>query len=92
MSHSCADRHTDNVTTSARSVHLCSHTSTKMQTPFINCALNDALVHAMPNMKQPLLQFIDTVQPWLVDSLLDDAPYLVVQWIEVGTVRVLNDG
>ena len=58
----------------------------KMQTPFINCAVNDALVHAMPNMKQPLLQFIDTVQLWLVDLLLDDAPYLVVHWVEVGTV------
>ena len=86
MSHSCADRHTDNVTTSARSVHPCSHTSTKMQTPFINRAVNDALVHAMPNMKQTLLQFVDTVHPWLVDSLLDDAPYLVVHWIEVRTV------
>jgi len=86
MSHSCADRHTDNVTTSARSVHPCLHTSKKTQTPFINCAVSDALVHAMPNMKQPLLQFVDTVQPWLVDSLLDDAPYLVVHWVEVGTV------
>ena len=47
MSHSCADRHTDNVTTSAPSVHPCSHTSTKMQTPFINGAVIDALVHAM---------------------------------------------
>ena len=56
----------------------CSHTSTKTQTPFINCTVNDALVHAMPNMKQTLLQFVDTVHPWLVDSLLDDAPYLVV--------------
>ena len=76
----------NNVTTSARSVHPCLHTSTKTQRPFINCAVNDALVHDMPNMKQTLLQFVDTVHPWLVDSLLDDAPYLVVHWIEVGTV------
>ena len=75
MSHSCIDRHTDNVTTSARSVHPCSHTSTKTQTPFINCAVNDALVHAMPNMKQTLLQFVDTVHQWLVDSLMDDGPW-----------------
>ena len=71
---------------------LCSHTSMKTQMPFINCAVNDAFVHAMPNMKQTLLQFVDTVHPWLVDSLLDDAPYLVVHWIEVETVWVLNDG
>jgi len=63
MSRSCADRHTDNVTTSARSVHPCSHTSMKMQTPFINCAVDDALVHDMPNMKQTQLQFVDTVHP-----------------------------
>ena len=57
---SCIDRHTDNVTKSARRVHpLLAH----KQTPFINCAVNDALVHAMPNTKQTLLQFVDTVHP-----------------------------
>jgi len=39
------------------------HKSTKTQTPFINCAVSDALVHDMPNMKQTLLQFVDTVHP-----------------------------
>ena len=63
MSYSCTDMHTNNVTTSARSVHHCSHTSTKVQTPFINCTVNDALVHDMTNMKQTLLQFVDTVHP-----------------------------
>ena len=42
---------------------LCAHTSKKTHTPVINCAVNDALVHGMPNMKQTLLQFLDTVHP-----------------------------
>jgi len=86
MSQSCIDRHTDNVTTSARSVDpLLAHKHEDADA-FINCAVNDALVHDMPNMKQTLLQFVDTVHQWLVDSLIDDASYLVVHWIEIGTV------
>ena len=47
---------------------------------------NDGLVNAMPNMQQTLLQFINVVNPRLIDSLLDDAPYVVVDRVEVRTV------
>jgi len=40
----------------------------------------------MPNMQQTLLQFINVVHPRLIDSLLDDAPHLVVDRVEVRTV------
>jgi len=43
---------------------------------------------AVPNVHQTLLEFVNVVQPWLIHSLLDDAPYLVVNWIEVRTVSV----
>ena len=39
---------------------LCRHTCTKTATPLINCFVNDALVHVMPNV---LLQFVYTVYP-----------------------------
>jgi len=44
------------------------------------------LVNAVPNMQQVLLQFINVVHPRLIDSLLDDAPYLIVDKVEVRTV------
>jgi len=49
----------------------------------VNCIVNDGLVTAMPNM----LQFINVVHPRLIDSLLDDVPYLAVDRAEVKTVR-----
>jgi len=42
---------------------LCRHTSTKTATPLVNCFVNNALVHAMPNMQQTLLHFVDIVYP-----------------------------
>jgi len=32
--------------------------------------------YPMPNMQQTLLQFISIVHLWLIDLLLDDAPYV----------------
>jgi len=49
--------------------------------------VNDGLVNAMPNMQKTLLQFISVVHPRLIDSLLDDVAYLVVDRVEVRTVR-----
>ena len=60
------------------------HTSTKTATPLVNCIVNDGLVDAVPNVHQTLLEFVNVVHPGLIHSLLDDAPYLVVNWIEVG--------
>jgi len=54
------------------------HTITKTATP---------LVDAVPNVHQMLLEFVNVVHKWLIRSLLlDNAPYLVINWIEVGTI------
>ena len=37
-----------------------------------------ALVHAVPNVQQTLLQFVNAVQLRLMHSLLDVTPYLVI--------------
>ena len=63
---------------------VCSHACAKT---LVNCIVNDTLVHAMPNVQQTLLQFVNVVQRRLINSLLDDAAYLVVDRIEVGAVR-----
>jgi len=38
-------------------------------------------------MQEKLLQFINVVHPQLIDSLLDDAPYFVIDRVDVRTVR-----
>ena len=62
---------------------FCPHTRSKKLTPrVIYCIVNDALVHDVPNVQQRLLQFVNDVH-----SLLDVAPYLLIDWIKVGAIR-----
>ena len=56
----------------------------------VNCIVNDALVHAMSNIQQTLLQFVNDVQLQLMHSLLDVTPYLVIDQVEVGAIRQLQ--
>jgi len=54
----------------------------------INCIINDAVVHAMPNVQQTILQFfLNTVQLRLMHLLLDITPHLVINRIKVGAIR-----
>jgi len=41
---------------------LCAHTSTKTATTLIHCTVNDGLVHAVPNVHQTLIEFVNVVQ------------------------------
>ena len=65
---------------------FCPYTRSKMLTPQVNCIVNNALVHAVPNVQQTLLQFVNAVQLRLMHSLLDVAPYLVIDRIKVGAI------
>jgi len=47
--------------------------------PLVNCILNDAVVGALPNAQQPL-------HLRLINSLVNDIPYIVVDQIAVGAV------
>ena len=58
-----------------------------LRCPFVNCIVNDALVHAMPSVRQKVLQFINAVQQRLMHSLLDVTPCLVTDRIKVGATR-----
>jgi len=50
--------------------------------PLVSCIVNDALVHAMPNV-------VNVVHQWLrlIDSLLDNTQYIAVDWSEVRDVH-----
>jgi len=66
---------------------FCPHTCSKTLMPLINCTVNDALVHALPNIQQTLLEFINAVQLRLMQLLLDVTPYLVLDQIKVGAFQ-----
>ena len=66
---------------------FCPYTRSKTLTPPVNCIVNDALVHAGPNVQQTLLQFVNAVQLRLMHLLLDVTPYLVIDRIKVGAIR-----
>jgi len=72
------------VTTVTRSATVCSHTCVKTSTQLVNCTVNKALVRAMPNVQQIV---INVVHSRLTDLLLDNASYLVVNGTEVREVR-----
>jgi len=45
----------------------------------INCIPNDAVVSAMPNALQSMLLFVNAVHLRMINWLLDDTPFLVVE-------------
>ena len=53
----------------------------------VNCIVDDALVLAVPNVQQTLLQFVNAVQLRLMHLLLDVISYLVIDRIKVGAIR-----
>ena len=55
----------------------CPYTRSKTLTPLVNCIVNDALVHDVPNVQQTVLQFVIAVQLRLMQLLLDVATYLI---------------
>ena len=69
------------------------HTRSKtLYTPLVSCIDNDALVlEVVPSVQQTLLQFVNAVlcscKLQLMHSLLDVAPYLAIDRIEIGAIR-----
>ena len=87
LSDGSADNAIVKFTTVVRNVHLLAVHTLKDVYSVVNCIVNDALVHAVPNVQQMLLQFVNAVQLRLMHSLLDVTPYLVTDLIKVGDIR-----
>jgi len=47
------------------------------------CIVIGAVINATPNVQQALFLFVNDMHTQLINSLLDDIPYLVVNQIEV---------
>ena len=66
---------------------LRTNTSSKSFAPLINSHVDSRLFNAAPNFNQPLLRFIDGVDfPLVYNTLMNDSPDLVINWIEIWTV------
>ena len=55
--------------------------------PLADCSVNDTLIKAVPFVDQSLFQMLDVTDPATVHALLQNAPDLVVNWIEIRAVR-----
>jgi len=65
-------------------LHKCSHLP--MFYDVDGCIVSDAVVHATTNVPQALLLFVNVMRLQLINSLLDDTPYVVVNQTEVWAV------
>jgi len=59
------------------------HTNSRAKTlaPLINCVIDDALLETMPDIDQPLLQFIDVMN--LLDPLLHFSHIFAVNLVQI---------
>jgi len=62
MKHTLSDGSADTASVKFTTVAFCMHTHLKMLAPLINCIVNGALVHAVPNVQQTFLQYVNAVQ------------------------------
>jgi len=70
----------------ASNFHL--QTRSETSTPFVNCVVNNALIHAARIEQQATLQFVNVIHPLTINPLLKlyDIVYLAVNQIEIGAV------
>ena len=68
---------------------LSSHTALKLFTPLLT---DDLVVKLSPLRQQSLTEMIDVSDPYLVHSILQHAPDLAVDRIEIRTVYRPSDG
>ena len=71
----------DTVTKVTQSVH-----NLLASKPLVNCIVNDALVHAMPNVQQTVFHPVNIMHPQLTHLLLDDVANPAVDWTEVDDI------
>jgi len=84
-----ADNTVVKFTTVARNVRLFiahTHVRRRLQLTLVNSIVDDALVHAVSNVQQTLLQFVSAVQLRLMHSLLHVALYLAIDRTEVDAI------
>jgi len=65
---------------------LCVNTRLQMLSALTDSSVDNALLQTNPDINQLLLEFIDIVDPCLIDTLLYNSPNLVVNGVQVRAV------
>jgi len=63
------------------------HTCLESHTPFFQCFVHDTLIKLIPLLHKTLFEMINVLQSASVHTLLQNTPDLVVNWVEIWTVR-----
>ena len=65
---------------------LRANTCLQTLSPLADSSINNTLLQTAPNVNQSPLELVDIVDLHLVHTLLHDAPYLVINGVQVRTV------
>jgi len=63
------------------------NTRAQASTPLVHCPVNDLLIELLPFFNETRPEMIDVTNTGAVYSLLQDTPYVIVDWIQIRTVR-----
>ena len=62
------------------------HTGSESNAPLFDCCIDDVLTEQAPFLHETHLQMFHVTYPATIDAFLENAPNLVIDWIQVGTV------
>jgi len=65
---------------------LCANTRLQPLSPLSDGSVDNALLQTTPDVNQSLLEFMDIVDPYLIDTMLYNSPNLVVKGVRVKAV------
>ena len=66
---------------------LCANTSSQPLSPLADNSVNNVLIQSAPDINQSLFESVNIVDATFVHTLLHYTPDLVVDWVQVRTVR-----
>jgi len=65
---------------------------TKTCAPLSDYFINNALIHFVPNCQDTCTQFVNVLDPLLVDLLVHCRPHFVVDWIYIRALGGIKSG
>ena len=65
---------------------ISSNACSKSISSFIDCIVNNLLIKTIPFFQNSLFEVVNVMNASLTKAFLKEAPYLVVQWIEIRAI------
>ena len=66
---------------------ISSNTCSKVISPFIDCTINNSLIKTIAFLHKSLFEMVNSAYAGLINTFLKDAPYFVVDWLEIRATR-----